>query len=220
MVLTLIVGVVSAVLGVVLGAWLSHFFAKRRMNDENEVKKRNKEQEIKDDVTSKMTEVISYTMTNSLLSTQRMIMDSNSEKIKAEDDESFRKFQVDVNAISLKLESYFSEPEIKKKWVRYHQALLAFRYFSKDYSFEHTTEQQKNGFKFCLEAVKKYFSDHKEIERKYFSDQEKKINWDHLTTEMAFDKQLWGNLANLFWYRGNEIIKEVSNLPIKDFYKR
>jgi gas vesicle protein len=204
---TIIVGVVSAALGAVLGAWLNHFFAKRRMNDENEVKKRNKEQEIKDDITSKMTEVISYTMTNSLLSTQRMITDSNSEKIKAEDDESFRKFQADVNAISSKLQSYFPETGISDKWARYYEVLLAFRYLSKDYSFEHVTDEQKNGFKFRSEAIKKYFTDHE------------KIDWNRFTTQMTFHKELSGNVAQLVANRGYEIIREISNLHIKDYYK-
>jgi hypothetical protein len=205
--LTLIVGFVSGALAVVLGAWLNHFFAKRRMNDEYKVKKRDKELEIKVELTSKMTEVISYTMANSILSTQRMITASNSEKIKAEDDESFRKFQVDANAISSKFGSYFAETGINEKWMWCHEVLLAFRYLSKDYSFEHATEQQKNGFKFRLEVVKKYFSDHKEID------------WDRFTTQEPFDKELWGNVAQLVANRGYEIIREISKLHIQDFYK-
>jgi hypothetical protein len=188
-----------------LSAWLTHFLANRRRKREIEVENRRKELEIKVDITSKMTEVIAYTMANSLLSTQRKITDSNSEKIKAEDDESLRKFYVDVNVINSKLESYFSEPKINEKWVRYYETLLAFRYFSKDYSFEHTTDEQKNGIKFRAEAIRKYFSDRKGID------------WDRFTTQTAFDRELWGDVANLFSHRGNEIIKEVFNLLIKVF---
>jgi hypothetical protein len=198
---------IGAVISFFLGSWLTNRWQDRR-----------KELEIKVDVTSKMTEVLAYTMANSILSAQRKINHSNAAKIDAEDDESLRKFYVDVNVIRSKLASYFSEPKILEEWKKYYEALLAFRYLSKVYSFENTTDEEKNDLKKRLDATRKYFSDHKETERNYFSGRGG-IDWNHFTTQMKFDKNLWGDVANLFSYRSIEIEKEVFNLPVKVFSK-
>jgi hypothetical protein len=206
-ILTLIIGFISGAVVAMLGAWSNHFFAIRRMNDEYKLKKRDKELGIKVELNSKMTEIINYTIASSLLSTQRRITGSNSEKIKVEDDENFKKFLVDANAISLKLGAYFAETDIREKWTQYHKVLLAFRYLSKDYSFDHTTKDQIEGFKFRRETLRKYFSNHDEID------------WDRFTTQETFDEELWVNVAQLVSNKGYEIINEVSNLHIKDYYE-
>jgi hypothetical protein len=197
--LLLIGGLVS----VGLGTWLAHWLESRRKKREIEVENRRKELEIKVDITSKMTEAIAYQKANALISTDRKI------KVRKEDDkiaatgENLRNWYVEVNIISSKLQTYFPEICIRDKWEGYYLILLAFTNVSRDYFFEDSTDDQKRGFQNRLKIIRDYFPDHEEI------------NWDRFTTETTFDRDLWGDVGNLIFRRGDEIVKEVLKLPIK-----
>jgi hypothetical protein len=152
-----------------------------------------------------MTEVIAYQKANALISTDRKI------KVRKEDDkiaatgENLRNWYVDVNIISSKLKSYFPEISIRDKWEGYYLILLAFTNVSRDYFFEDSTDDQKRGFQNRLKIIRDYFPDDKEID------------WDRFTTQMTFDKELWGDVGNLISKKGDEIVRDILKSPIRAF---
>jgi hypothetical protein len=64
---------------------------------------------------------------------------------------------------------------------------------------------KEENLKVNLERIRNYFLDNKQID------------WDRLTTEMIYDQKLWDDVRNLIWQRGDEIITEVLEQPIKVF---
>jgi hypothetical protein len=198
---------IGAVASVGLGTWLTHWLENRRKKREIEVDNRRKEMEIKVDIVSKMTDVIAYQKANALISIDRKI------EVRKEDDEiaatgvNLRKWYVDANIISSKLQTYFPETGLREKWEWYYLILLAFTNVSRDYFLEHTADEHNRGFKHRLESIRDYFSNEKEVV----------VDWSRFTTQMTFDKELWGDVGNLILKRGDEIVRDVLKSHIRAF---
>jgi hypothetical protein len=197
---------IAAGASVGIGTWLSHWLESRRMEREIEVENRRKELEIKVDLASKMFEVISYQEANSNASVDR--------RKKTFDDDledyykNVRKWYMDVNIISSKLEAYFAETTIRETWEKYYIALLNYSNASADYFYEDITGERKNILKDRLEQIREYFS-------KDTNDME--IDWNRLTTDITYDEEQWRRVGYLISRRGDEIAREVLKLPIKAF---
>jgi hypothetical protein len=199
----LILLLVGAGVSGLLVAWLTNRWQDRRREREIEVEHRRKELEIKVDIASKISEAIAYQDANSIAST----ISKKETLTPGEKDayyENTKKWYIDVSIISSKLESYFSDSDIRKRWENYFAVLLAFSNSSFQYFYE-DPGGQKDALRGNLERIRKYFSDNDQLD------------WNHLTTEMTYDEPMWDKVGKLVMQRGDEIIRDVLKHPIKVF---
>lgn len=166
-----------------------------------------KKLEIRADIASKMSEVIAYQMADAAVSMGRK-KKSVTDADKATRDENFRKWYVDANIVGSKLESYFSEVGIRRKWEIYCSILVQYSSASRVFFYEALSEEDKDALKHDLKMMRTYFES-------VYEDKQP-IDWDLFTTKMGFDEH-WYDVGEVLMRRGYEIIKDVLKLPIKAF---
>lgn len=197
----LILLLVGAGVSGVLVSWLTNRWQDRR-----------KELEIKVDIASKMAEAVGYYIANALILTYRQNFTVADEDAYYE---SMRKWYIDVNIISSKLDTYFPQTDIRNRWEGYYDVLVAFNEATRYYFYESPSEEQKNDLKLQLENIRKYFKENNmHIDQKNNKDLHW---WNRLTTEMRYNDDLWTKVANQVYAQSNKIIKDVLKLPMKVF---
>jgi hypothetical protein len=170
----------------------------------NRLQDHKKKLEIKVDIATKISELIAYQVANSgaLLTLEERTFSDVANVAFLENN---KKWYIDVKVISSKLESYFPETGIMKRWEEYCSVLTAITRFMRQSLYKAPTEEQEKSQIFFLEHIKNYFSSNPQVD------------WNRITTEMTFDDVQWANLASLIMRRGDEIIKDILKLPIKVF---
>jgi hypothetical protein len=220
----LILLVVGAGFSIGVGTWLTHFLEGRRNKQQNalevrrqnqqnaledkrkqgeiEVERRRKQLEIKVDIASEMAKSIAHQGANAItaVNSKKKKLDENERAAHSED---VKEWFTQVNTIRLKLEGYFPETDVSRKWHRYFGVLSSFSSISRYYFYDEPREDQKEAFKRNVQDMKNYLSD-KDM-----------TNWDRFTTEITYDPKLWGDVFSGLMDRGDKIIKEVLKLEIK-----
>jgi hypothetical protein len=169
---------------------------------EMEVERKRKELEIKTEVVSRMAEIIAYHIAEGVISNLKRKDSLNEVDIDAQH-EKLKKGLVDGNIIRSKLESYFSEADIIQKWDDYFVVLQSFyiassRYFLKDANKNPTLKSN-------LDLIRNYFRGNEVVD------------WGRLTPDIPFDPELYNEVTHAVGVRGDEIIKELLKLKVKDF---
>jgi hypothetical protein len=163
---------------------------------------RKKKLEIRVDITSKMAEAVAYQVANAVFAIERR-------KNKFDDDETetfyedMRKWYVDISTIGSKLDSYFSEAGLSGRWRNFCISLETINIALRLYFLEARSEYENTNLKSYLAELRNYLSD------------DKKADWDRLTTQMIFDPNLWNAILNVLIDQGEKMLKHVSKLPIK-----
>jgi hypothetical protein len=109
----------------------------------------------------------------------------------------------DVHAIEARLQLYYPDTEIADKWTQYWSVLYGVKGASASYFDQHSDPESKKKLDSQLRIIKKYFSN------------DRSIIGDKLTA--TYDEALWRDVILKVRRRGYEIIKDVMNLPIKEF---
>jgi hypothetical protein len=185
-----------------LVAWLTNRWEDRRKEREFAVENRRKELEIKVDIASRMAEAIGYQIANAMTVAHEAKVEFTAAQWHTLY-ENHKKYFADTNIIRSKLETYFSGAGVNERWDCYIPVLMSLDLASAQYFLKPRSEKEEFNLKFSLELIRNYFSD------------DSRINWDRLTTD--YDEHLWQEITSLVSEQGDEIIKDVLNLPIKVF---
>jgi hypothetical protein len=173
---------------------------------------RKKELEIKMDIVSKMTEIITYQRATALHAMQRKNKITDAEK-EAYIEKS-KKWYVESSLIGSKLQTYFPELEIRILWEDYYaRALSAYcdaasLYYSKDPTKEDNTEDKK-AFIDIMGRVRDYLSFNVATKEPIIP------ITDQLSRKSVHDALKQADL--LIYRRGDKIVSDVLKLKIKVF---
>jgi hypothetical protein len=170
----------------VLVAWLTN-----RWDDHK------KKLEIKMDIASKMAEYMSNLHVNAQVSIN-VKKDTFTDADRDTRFQNARKYLVDSRIIKIELENYFSDAGIDQRWQAHALALYSFSMASIYYFLKDPSEDEKRRLENSLTKI-----------RAYFPDDDKTVDWDRLTTDMTYDKDLWDNVSHLLEQQGDQIIKDV-----------
>jgi hypothetical protein len=166
---------------------------------------RKKELEIKVDIVSKMAEVMGYLIGESI-TLPKGTKDTLTDADEKAHFERIKKLYVDSRIVTSKLKSYFSEKDIIERWDGYIGILASYGTAAFAYTLKDPTNAAWEGsLRYNLGVLRTSFSDNKEID------------WNRLTTEMIFDRDLWLKVNDSVENRGNEIIAHVLRLQPKLF---
>jgi hypothetical protein len=200
----LILLLVGGVISVVLGTWLTNWWQKHR-----------KEREVKVDIASKMLEVYGSGAAKTFLSNMRREPISNI-------DEVLEKFCVGAYIVDSMLDSYYSsKTAILDRWSDFFDGYVPFIDATSLYFVKVRTKDEKSSLEDDLNKIKKYFSVNKEINSDRLTADKpidpklwKKIS--DLTTD-KHDDELWKEIDDVYWHRVSKIYKDVLELDIKVF---
>jgi hypothetical protein len=161
-----------------------------------------KELEIKVDIVSKMAEAMALQDANAFiyyLRKKKTLTDTEIDAYFAD----VKRWHTDTRIVGSKLQAYFPEEDIRKRWEKYCDLLAGYSSASRQYFYEYKEREEK--LKVNLESIRDFFSG------------DTRVDWNQLISKLNFDKNEWNKVAVLVSERGDELVKQVLKLPIKVF---
>ena len=134
-------------------ALITHLLEERRKKRGIKVENHRKEIEIKVDIVSKIAEVLGTSITNA-----RIAADRQAKEVNTDDNFQYMKsWIIDGKIIRSKLDSYFSETDIRERWDAYTDILSKCNTASIVYFLGNRSEVPNEQFKKSIRRYKKLF---------------------------------------------------------------